>query len=124
MPVKKVGGQAVDAYIKGLGPKARRAIQQIRKLVRELAPKATETLGYGVPTFKMKGNLIHYAAFMEHFGLYPPVRDDAKLVEDLKPYAGPKGNLKFPLDEKLPISLIKRVIKYHIKREAEASGGE
>jgi len=65
------------------------------------------------------GNLIHFAAFKEHIGLYPPVKGDEKLKAEISRYQGEKGNLKFPLDEPIPYSLITRIVKFRVKEQLE-----
>jgi uncharacterized protein YdhG (YjbR/CyaY superfamily) len=75
-----------------------------------------------MPAFRLHGILLYFAAFKNHVGLYPPVSGDAKLEDALRPYAGPKGNLKFPLDRPIPYDLIKRVVLLRI-RQASARAG-
>jgi uncharacterized protein YdhG (YjbR/CyaY superfamily) len=125
MPAPKKAQNRIDSYIQRFPEKVQDILSKIRKLARKAAPEANEVISYGVPAFTNNGPIVYYAGFKNHVGIYPPVRGDAKLVEDLKPYAGPKGNLKFPLDEKIPWALIKRVIKHHVRRDEElASKGE
>jgi uncharacterized protein YdhG (YjbR/CyaY superfamily) len=124
MTAKKDPISAIDAYIKRHPRDVQKVLKDLRSLIQKMAPGAEEVISYGVPAFKKKGIVIFFAAFKGHIGIYPPVRGDAKLVRDLKAYAGPKGNLKFSLDEPMPMGLIKRVVKYHIKREAEGSAKE
>ena len=68
---------------------------------------------------KQDGILVYFAAFKKHIGLYPPVRGDAKLEKAIARYAGPKGNLQFPLDEPMPIDLIERIVKLRVKQDSE-----
>ena len=80
-----------------------------------------------MPTFALRGILIHFAAFKNHIGLYPPVRGDEQLLADVAPYRGEKGNLKFPLDEPIPYALISRIVKLRVKEQlarAEAKRGK
>jgi uncharacterized protein YdhG (YjbR/CyaY superfamily) len=72
-----------------------------------------------MPTFALKGNLIHFAAFKNHIGLYPPVKGDEKLNAEISPYRGEKGNLIFPLDEPIPYDLIRRIVKFRVKEQLE-----
>jgi uncharacterized protein YdhG (YjbR/CyaY superfamily) len=74
-----------------------------------------------MPTFTLKGNLVHFAAFKEHIGLYPPVKGDEKLQAALAPYRGQKGNLKFPLDEPIPYDLIRSIVRFRVKEQREES---
>jgi len=75
------------------------------------APDATETISYGMPAFKLRRILVYFAAFTHHIGLYPPVKGDAALEKAVAPYAGEKGNLRFPIDRKIPYALIARIVK-------------
>jgi uncharacterized protein YdhG (YjbR/CyaY superfamily) len=91
-------------------------LKKIRTVVRRAAPGATETLSYRMPAFMLNGVLIYFAAFKHHIGVYPPVRGDAPLVKAVSPYAGEKGNLRFPLDEPIPYPLIERIVKRRAKQ--------
>lgn len=74
-----------------------------------------EKISYQIPTFALDGNLVHFAAFKAHIGFYPPVRSDAELMRDLAPYAGEKGNLRFPIDAPIPYGLIRRIVQCRIR---------
>ena len=105
----------IDDYITASSDRARPILRKIRSIVRKAAPDAVETISYGIPTFKLDGRtLIHFAAFKNHIGLYPPVKGDARIDKETKPYAGEKGNLKFPLDEPIPYDLIERIVKFKV----------
>jgi uncharacterized protein YdhG (YjbR/CyaY superfamily) len=106
----------IDAYIAAFSPEVQEILENIRLAIREAAPTAQEAISYRMPTFKLNGNLVHFAAFNNHIGFYPPVRGDARLVMVLSPYAGPKGNLRFPLDQPIPFDLIKRIVKLRVKQ--------
>jgi uncharacterized protein YdhG (YjbR/CyaY superfamily) len=103
--------KTIDEYISTCSPEVRPILEKIRATVKKAAPGATEKICYRMPTFTMEGNLVHFAAFKEHIGFYPPVRGDAQLMNDLARYAGPKGNLRFPLNERVPYDLISRIVK-------------
>ena len=77
-----------------------------------------------MPTFALKGNLIHFAAFKNHIGLYPPVAGDAELQAEIAPYRGEKGNLRFPLDKSILYALIRKIVKARIKEQSEKSGSK
>lgn len=107
MPAK-----TIDEYIASAGDRARPMLKKIRAMVRKIAPRATETISYGIPTFKLDGRvLVHFAAFKNHIGLYPPVRGDARITKAVQPYAGEKGNLRFPFDEPMPYDLIEHIVR-------------
>jgi len=80
------------------------------------APGAQETISYRIPAFRLNGVLVYFAAFKKHIGFYPPVRGDARLEKAVAPYAGEKGNLRFPLDQPIPFALIERITKLRVKQ--------
>ncbi|MEZ6035925.1 MAG: DUF1801 domain-containing protein [Planctomycetota bacterium] len=114
----------VADYIAAAAPAVRPVLRELRRVVRAAAPDAEEVISYGMPTLRMHGVLVHYAAFREHIGLFPPVRGDARLDAALAPFRGPKGNLKFPLDRPIPFALIARIVKLRVKQDLEAAAAK
>ena len=110
-----------NEYISVFPPDVRAILQKIRKIVRKAAPGAQETISYRIPTFKLNGVLVYFAAFQNHIGLYPPIRGDARLEKAVARYAGEKGNLRFPLNEPIPYDLIERITKLRA-RQNQAKG--
>ncbi len=106
----------IDGYIQTCPPAVRTILQRIRRIVRTAAPDATEVISYRMPAFKLNGIIIYFAAFKSHIGIFPPIKGDPKLVKAAAPYAGPKGNLRFLLDEPIPYRLIERVVKHRLKQ--------
>lgn len=104
----------IDEYIAGFPPAVQAILERIREIVRAAAPGAQEAMSYQIPTFKLNGNLVHFAAFQHHIGFYPPVKGDAALEKAVAPYAGEKGNLRFPLDRPVPYELIERIVKLRV----------
>ena len=109
----------IDEYIASFPPEVRTILEKIRSIIQKVAPKAEETISYQMPAFKEKWILIYFAAFKKHIGIFPPVKGDEKLLTDLIPYRGEKGNLKFPLAGPIPYSLIRRVAKSRLKELRE-----
>ncbi len=109
----------IDDYIASFAPEIQSILERIRLTIREAAPEAQEKISYQMPTFALRGNLVHFAAFKKHVGLYPPVLGDKKLKAEIAPYRGEKGNLKFPLDEAIPYALISRIVKFRVKEQVE-----
>lgn len=108
----------VDSYIAGFEPAVQAILSQVRATVRQAAPEATELISYGMPALKMRGVLIYFAAFKHHIGFYPPIRGDAALEQAAAVYAGPKGNLKFPLDRPMPYALMAALTRLRVQQEA------
>jgi uncharacterized protein YdhG (YjbR/CyaY superfamily) len=101
----------VDDYILSASPAARPILKEIRRMVLETVPDAEELISYRMPAYRSGRIFIYFAAFKKHIGIYPPLNSETDMEEDLKPYRGPKGNLKFPLDQPLPNDLICKVIQ-------------
>jgi uncharacterized protein YdhG (YjbR/CyaY superfamily) len=97
-------------------PEVQAILQRIRRTISDAAPDAQETISYHMPTFTQSGVLVHFAAFKKHIGFYPPVTGDARLEKAIAPYAGEKGNLRFPLDQPIPYGLIERIVKLRVKQ--------
>jgi uncharacterized protein YdhG (YjbR/CyaY superfamily) len=92
-------------------------LKRLRSTIRRAAPgDAEQLISYRIPAFKLHGMLVYFAAFKNHIGLFPPIRGDAKLQAAVAKYAGPKGNLKFPLDEPMPYALISRIVKLRVQQ--------
>ena len=118
MPTQKIP-KTMDDYIATFAPDVQAVLQRIRQTVKAAAPDAEETISYRMPAFKLNGVLIYFAAFKKHIGLFPPVRGDASLMQAVQPYAGPKGNLQFPFEKRIPYALIRRIVKVRVLRERE-----
>jgi uncharacterized protein YdhG (YjbR/CyaY superfamily) len=108
--------ETIDGYIARFPPEVRATLERVRRTVHEAAPNAEETISYRIPAFTLHGILVYFAAFKGHIGLFPPVAGDARLEKAIARYAGPKGNLRFPLDEPIPYGLIARVVKLRVKQ--------
>lgn len=100
----------IDEYIATCPPEVRPILERIRGTIRRAAPAAAERISYGMPAFFQDGELVYFAAFKKHIGFYPPVQT-ASLRSRLARYAGEKGNLRFPLAEPIPYSLIASIVK-------------
>jgi uncharacterized protein YdhG (YjbR/CyaY superfamily) len=116
MAGKRKTPRDIDDYVSGFAPDVQRVLQRIRATVRKAAPAAEETISYQIPAFTQDGVLVYFAAFKTHIGLYPPVRGDAAIQKAVAPYAGEKGNLRFPLDEPIPYALITRIVKLRLRQ--------
>jgi uncharacterized protein YdhG (YjbR/CyaY superfamily) len=90
-------------------------MQDIRRTIREAAPDAQEAISYQMPTFKLNGNLVHFAAFKNHIGFYPMPSGTEAFKKEISIYKSGKGSIQFPLDKPMPLSLIKKIVKYRVK---------
>lgn len=98
-----------EEYFESLSPDARRLLESIQATVEALVPGAARCISYNMPAFRHGRVFFYFAAFKKHIGIYPPVTQDARLIQELAPWRGEKGNLSFPHSEPLPIELIGRV---------------
>jgi uncharacterized protein YdhG (YjbR/CyaY superfamily) len=108
----------VDEYISDCPAEVQAILEQIRSTIRKAAPAAEETISYRMPAFRLNGPLVYFAAFKNHIGFYPPVKGDERLMRAIEPYANEKGNLRFPLDQRIPYALIGRIVKARIVENA------
>ena len=119
MATNKTAPNVIDAYI-AKSPKDTQAIlEKIRATIRKAAPNAEEIINYGIPTFTLKGNLVHFAAFKNHIGFYPTPSGIEKFKKELSIYEGAKGSVKFPLDKPIPYALIEKIVKFRVKENLE-----
>ena len=116
MLAARANPKSIDEYIARYPSEVQAILQRIRQIIRAVAPDAKETISYRIPTFTLNGVLLYFAAFRNHIGLYPPVKGDARLEKAIAPYAGEKGNLRFPLDKPIPYDLIARIAKFRVKQ--------
>ena len=107
-----------DEYVARFPPEVQAILERIRATIRKAAPGAQEVISYQIPSFTLNGALVYFAAFKNHIGFYPPVKDNASLENAISPYAGEKGNLRFPLDRPIPYRLIERIVKYRVKQNS------
>jgi uncharacterized protein YdhG (YjbR/CyaY superfamily) len=115
--------KTIDEYIDRCAPRAQPILRRVRATIAKAAPDAIETISYGIPAFKLRRILVYFAAFKHHIGLYPPVKGDPALEKAVAPYAGDKGNLRFPIDEKIPYALITRIVKLKVRSAPRTSDG-
>jgi len=109
----------IDEYIAQQPADVQPILQQIRALIRETAPEATEKISYQMPTFYLNGNLVHFAAYKHHIGFYPTPSGTEQFEQELSAYKRSKGAVQFPLDQPMPYDLIRRMVQF---RAAENAG--
>lgn len=109
----------VDTYIASFPEEIQTLLQQVRTTIQQVAPDATEDIKYAIPTFILNGNLVHYAAFKHHIGFYPAPTGIKAFEKELSPYKQGKGSIQFPFDQPLPLELIKKIVAYRVKQNAE-----
>jgi uncharacterized protein YdhG (YjbR/CyaY superfamily) len=116
MKIGQTAPTTVDEYIAAFSPEVQAVLQRVRQVVCKAAPAAQEVISYRMPAIKQEGVLVYYAAFKNHLGLYPPVAGDARIEQDIAPYAGEKGNLRFPFAKPIPYDLIARITEHRLRQ--------
>jgi uncharacterized protein YdhG (YjbR/CyaY superfamily) len=109
----------VDEYIAGFPASIQKKLKQVRAAIRKAAPQTEETIKYSIPTFTLNGNLVSFAAYKNHIGLYPVPRGVDAFKKELSSYKGNKSTLQIPLDKPIPVTLISKIVKFLVKRDLE-----
>lgn len=107
----------IDEYIEQFPADIQEILHEIRRVIKEAAPEASEKISYQMPTFFLKKNLVHFAAFKNHIGFYPTPSGTEAFQEELKQYKTSKGAVQFPLGKPVPYDLIRRMVEFRIKEE-------
>jgi uncharacterized protein YdhG (YjbR/CyaY superfamily) len=115
MKTKQIAPKKMDEYITDFPKDIQEILGKIRMTIRKAAPDAEETIKYQIPTFTLKGNLVHFAAFKKHIGFYPAPTGIVRFRKELSLYAGAKGSVRFPLDKPIPFGLISKIVKFRVK---------
>jgi uncharacterized protein YdhG (YjbR/CyaY superfamily) len=107
--------QTIDEYVKTFPEDIQRILQEIRRTIRKAAPEAVEAIAYQMPTFRLNGNLVHFAAFKNHIGFYPTPSGTESFQRELLSYKIGKGSVRFPLKSPIPYGLIEKIVKFRVK---------
>jgi uncharacterized protein YdhG (YjbR/CyaY superfamily) len=114
--------QTIDDYIAGFPAPIQALLSQLRAAIRRAAPEAAEKISYRIPTFYLKGNLVHFAAFEHHIGFYPGPTGIAQFRAELSKYKSAKGSVQFPLDEPLPLELVVTIVQFRVAENSRKAG--
>jgi uncharacterized protein YdhG (YjbR/CyaY superfamily) len=109
----------MDEYIAQFPKNVRDILEELRKVIHETAPGAEEAMRYGIPTFRFRGNLVHFAAFKNHIGFYPAPSAINAFTEELSKYKLSKGTVQFPINEPLPFALVREIVRYRLKENRD-----
>lgn len=105
----------IDDYIAQFPPATREKLHQLRRVIRQSAPFATEKISYQMPTFYFHSNLVHFAAYQKHIGFYPTPSAILAFQEELSVYQTSKGAIQFPLDQPIPEDLVRRIVLFRVE---------
>jgi uncharacterized protein YdhG (YjbR/CyaY superfamily) len=108
--------KTIDKYIANFPAETREILEQIRTTIRKIVPEATEAMKYGIPTFVLNENLVHFAAYPNHIGFYPTPSAVKAFKGDLSKYKTSKGAIQFPVDEPMPLDLITKIVKFRVSQ--------
>ncbi len=125
MKTNQAAPKNVEEYISLFPQNVRSLLEKIRTTIRKAAPGAEETISYRMPTFRLKGNLVHFAAFKKHIGFFPTSSGIAKFKHELSVYKGAKGSVQFPFEKPIPYDVIHRIVKFRVQENVQrAEAGE
>jgi len=118
-PRKNAASRSIDDYIARFPADVQAKLQQVRATIRQAAPDAKEVISYQMPAFTQQGNVIYFAGYEHHIGLYPAPRGIEQFKKELAAYEGGKGTIKLPHDRPLPLDLIRRIVEFKVQLNLE-----
>ena len=107
----------IDSYIRAYPPKVQAILKKIRRAIHEAAPKAKETISYGIPAFKLTGVLVYFAGYKDHISFFPTSSPVRAFKKELAKYKTSKGTIRFPLDKPIPFNLLKKIVRFRVKED-------
>jgi uncharacterized protein YdhG (YjbR/CyaY superfamily) len=116
METESMSFDNIDEYIRLFSPAVQIRLQKLRNVIRQAAPEATEKISYRMPTFYLNGNLVHFAAFRHHIGLYPGAEGIERFEAKMTDFVHSKGAIQFPLDQEMPWKLISEIVIFRRKQ--------
>ncbi|MCW3105282.1 MAG: hypothetical protein JWO09_3722 [Bacteroidetes bacterium] len=109
----------VDNYIASFPPETRVLLEQLRAIIRKAAPQAEEVISYKMPAYQQDGMIVYFAGYAKHIGFYPTGTVIAAFKKEIAAYKNSKGAVQFPLDKRLPVGLITKMVKFKVKENRE-----
>jgi uncharacterized protein YdhG (YjbR/CyaY superfamily) len=122
MESKPGGYVSIDEYIATFPKEIQNILEELRATIQAAAPDAKEKISYQMPTFDLKGNLVHFAAYKNHIGFYPQPSGIQAFRNELSIYEGAKGSVQFPIDKPLPLKLISKIVKFRVAENLKRAG--
>lgn len=105
----------IDEYISNFPENVQATLQKLRRVIKESAPEAKEAISYGMPAFKLNGNLVYFAAYKTHIGFYPTSSGIQAFKNELSSYDTSKGTVRLPIGKPVPFALVKKIVKFRVK---------
>lgn len=112
----------IDEYIASFPAETQKLLEAMRATIKKAAPQAEEKISYQMPTFYLKGNLVHFAAHKNHIGFYPAPSGITAFESELAKYASSKGAVQFPMDKPLPLKLVAKIVKFRAAENLKTAG--
>lgn len=106
---------SIDQYITEAPHEVQDKLRELRLVIKSVVPEAEERIAYGMPTFSQNGNLVHFASFKNHIGFFPAPSGIENFQEELAKYKTSKGTVQFPLDEDIPMDLVREIVRFRLK---------
>ncbi|MBI5848932.1 MAG: DUF1801 domain-containing protein [Nitrospirae bacterium] len=116
--------KSIDEYIAGFPEDVQGILRKTQSTIRSAAPDAEEAVKYGIPTFVLNGNLVHFGGFQKHIGFYPTPSGIEEFKDELSVYKSAKGSVQFPLDQPIPYSLIRKIVAFRVKEVGKKAAGK
>ena len=111
--------ETIDEYIATFPEDIQEILKKMRKVIQESAPEAEEAISYGMPTFKLNGNLVHFAAYKNHIGFYPAPSGIKAFKDEISEYKSSKGAVQFPLDKAVPYDLVEKMVIFRVQENLQ-----
>jgi len=111
----------IDEYISQFPKHIQNILNEFRNIIKQEAPQAKEAISYQMPTFKLNGNLVHFAAFKDHIGFFPTPSPIVFFKKELSKYETSKGTIRFPLNKPIPFDIVRKIVKYRVKENMKKS---
>jgi uncharacterized protein YdhG (YjbR/CyaY superfamily) len=111
--------KTIDDYIATFPNDVQILLGKMRQTIREAAPEAEEAISYQIPTFRLNGNLVYFAAFKNHIGFYPTSSGIAAFKKELSQYKSAKGSVQFPMEKPIPYGLVRKIVLFRTKENLE-----
>lgn len=121
MKLNKPIAKTIDEYIADHPKDVQKLLAQVRNTVKASAPGAVEKISYGIPTFTLNGNLVHFGAYKNHIGFYATPTGHEAFKKELSAYKQGKGSVQFPIDQPLPLDLISKIVQFRVIENSEKS---
>lgn len=121
MDTDQTAPRTIDEYIATFPPEVQEKLEQMRATIHAAAPGAQEKISYQMPAFALHGNLVYFGAYKNHIGFYPAPRGIEQFKEELSGYKGAKGTVQFPLDQPLPLDLVRQIVEFRVAENLRAA---